>query len=281
MFRKLMVIGMLAGIFSCTATLKEDKFITQSEAVELYDADSIENWRQQFPKHQLNTLSITTASKDAHLSGLYLDHPNSSELLFIIQGNGMQVKDGGLAMFKALAPLGLDIVIFDRRGLGASSGKATILNLASDANEQYQYITSVIKPSKVIIHGYSLGSFIATQVAKEHPIDALVLQGSATNVDDWIEAKTPWYMSPFLTVNMDPAFHLANNQVIIEQEYQKPLLIIAGEDDQQVPVSLSQKLFNASQSANKKLIIVKGANHGDMFKAPATTDIYIEFLKSI
>lgn len=281
MFRKLMVIGMLAGIFSCTATLKEDKFITQSEAVELYDADSIENWRQQFPKHQLSTLSITTASKDAKLEGLYLDNPKSNELIFVIQGNGMQVKDGGIEMLHSLAPLGLDIVIFDRRGLGASSGKATISNLSADINEQYQLIKTKLKPNKVVVHGYSLGSFIATQLAKTHPIDALVLQGSATNVDDWIEAKTPWYVYPFLTVNMDPAFHLANNQVIVAQQYQKPLLIIAGEEDEQVPVALSQKLFNASQSTNKKLIIVKGADHGGMFKDPNTTDIYIEFLNSI
>lgn len=281
MFRKLMIIILLIGVFSCTAILKEDQFITQSNVVELYDQNSVDNWQQQFPKHQLKTLSLTTANNDAKLAGLYLDNPQSSGLIFVIQGNGMQVKDGGIAMLKSLAPLGLDIVIFDRRGLGASSGKATIMNLASDANEQYHYIKSALKPNKVIVHGYSLGSFIATQLAKQHSIDALVLQGSATNVDDWIAAKTPWYMSPFLTVNMDPAFHLANNQVIVEQQYQKPLLIIAGEEDQEVPVSLSQKLFNASKSANKKLIIVKGADHGSMFKAPATTDIYIEFLKSI
>ncbi|GAA6171661.1 alpha/beta fold hydrolase [Colwellia sp. KU-HH00111] len=281
MFRKIIVIGMLAGIFSCTATLQEDKFITQSEVLERYNEELINNWQQQFPGHKLNTLSLTTTNNEAQLEGLYLDNPDSDSLIFVIQGNGMQVKEGGIAMLKTLSPLGLDIVIFDRRGLGASSGKATIMNLASDANEQYQYIKSVLKPNKVIVHGYSLGSFIATQLAKEHPIDALVLQGSATNVDDWIAAKTPWYMYPFLTVNMDPAFHLANNQVIVEQQYQNPLLIIAGEDDQQVPVSLSQKLFNASQSANKKLIIVEGADHGNMFKAPATTDIYIEFLTSI
>lgn len=277
----MIVTTLLLGIFSCTATLKEDQLITQSDAVDPYDQKSVDEWRQQFPEHQLKTLSITTTDKEATLAGLYLDNPKSNELLFIIQGNGMQVKDGGIAMLKTLTPLGLDIVIFDRRGLGASSGKATIRNLASDANEQYQYIKSELKPNKVIVHGYSLGSFIATQLAKEHPIDALVLQGSATTVNDWIEAKTPWYVYPFLTVNMDPAFHLANNQVIVEQQYQKPLLIIAGEDDQQVPVSLSQKLFNASKSANKKLIIVEDADHGSMFKDRKTTDNYIEFLKSI
>lgn len=281
MFKKFIVIGLLTGLFSCTATLKEDKFISQSEAVEVYDDESINNWRQQFPEHQLKTLSLLTADKGAQLEGLYLDNPHSDQLIFVIQGNGMQVKDGGIEMLHSLAALGLDIVIFDRRGLGASSGKATINNLISDANEQYQFIKTELKADRIIAHGYSLGSFIATQLAKDQPIDALVLQGSATNVDDWIKAKTPWYVYPFLTVNMDSAFHAANNQVIVAQQYQKPLLIIAGEEDQQVPVALSQKLFDASKSTNKNLIIVKGANHSNMFKDPTTINTYIQFLNSI
>ena len=39
--------------------------------------------------------------------------------------------------------------------------------------------------------GYSLGSFIAAHLVKEQAVKALVLQGSATNVDDWVDAKTP------------------------------------------------------------------------------------------
>lgn len=281
MLKKLILISLVPFIISCTATLKENKFITQSKQVNLYDAVTIDNWRQQFPDHQLKTLSLLTANQDAQLEGLYLDNPHSEQLIFVIQGNGMQVKEGGIEMLHSLAPLGLDIVIFDRRGLGASSGQATIKNLASDANEQYKFIKAEFKTDKIIVHGYSLGSFIATNLAKVQPIDALVLQGSATNVDDWIKAKTPWYIYPFLTVNIDPAFHTADNQVVVAEQYDRPLLIIAGEEDQQVPVALSKQLFNASQSKNKKLIVVEGADHGNMFKNMATTKTYLQFLASL
>ncbi|MBL4942455.1 MAG: alpha/beta fold hydrolase [Colwellia sp.] len=281
MFKKLIVIVLITGIFSCTATLKEENFIAQSKEVNIYDQEILANWQQQFLQHKLNTLSLTTKDKSAQLQGLYLDNPNSNDLLFIIQGNGMKIKDAGIKMLLQLAALPVDLVIFDRRGLGASSGQATINNLISDANEQYQFIQTKFNVDKTIVHGYSLGSFIAAQLAKQQDVDALVLQGSATNVDDWVEAKTPWYMSPFLTVNIDPAFKVADNQSIVAQAYQNPLLIIAGENDQQVPVMLSKQLYNASQSTNKTLLIVKGANHGGMFDDPATTSAYVAFLASL
>jgi len=281
MFKNFIITVLLIGTFSCTATLKEDKFIAQSEEVKLYDQEVVTNWQQQFPQHQLKTLSLTTADKSAQLQGLYLDNSHSNDLLFIIQGNGMQIKDGGIKMLHSFASLPVDIVIFDRRGLGASSGQATINNLISDANEQYQFIQTKFKPNKMIIHGYSLGSFIAAQLAKQQDVDALVLQGSATNVDDWIEARTPWYMSPFLTINIDPAFKMVNNQSIVAKDYHQPLLIIAGENDHQVPVELSKQLYNASQSPNKVLLIVKNANHSDMFEPPSTASTYVEFLTSL
>jgi len=281
MYKIIVVLGLLVGTFSCTATLKEDQFISQSEEVTHYNVETINKWRQKFPEHKLSTLSLITEDKSAQLKGLHLDNPQSNQLIFVIQGNGMQVKDGGIQMLHSLVPLGMDIVIFDRRGLGASSGQATISNLISDVNEQYKFIKTKFKTDKVIVHGYSLGSFIATQLAKDQSIDALVLQGSATNVDDWIEAKTPWYMYPFLTINIDSAFHTVNNQNIVAKQYKSPLLIIAGDEDQQVPVELSQKLYDASRSKNKKLIVVKGANHNTMFKSGDTTQAYIEFLTSI
>ena len=281
MFKKLTIIILSVCIFSCTATLKEEKFIAQSKEVNLYDQEMLANWQQQFSQHQLSPISLTTEDKSAQLQGIYLDNPNSNDLLFIIQGNGMQVKDAGIEMLHKFSSLPVDLVIFDRRGVGASSGQATISNLISDANEQYRFIRTKFKADKNIIHGYSLGSFIAAQLAKQQDIDALVLQGSATDVDDWIEAKTPWYMSPFLTVNIDPAFKIANNQRIVAKDYQKPLFIIAGENDHQVPVILSKQLYNASQSPNKTLLIVKGANHVGMFDDPTTTSAYVAFLASL
>ncbi len=273
--------GYILGLFSCAASIKEGNFIAQSKEATRYTQNQLESWQQQFPDHILSNVSLNSEDQSALIQGIYLDSPKSNDIVFVIQGNGMMIEQGGISMLLSLANLDTDLIIFDRRGLGASSGKATINNLIADANQQYQFIKNELPTDKVIIHGYSLGSFIAAQLAKKQPVDALVLQGSATNVDDWVAAKTPWYISPFLTVNIDTAFKIADNRHVVAHKYDNPLLIIAGENDQQVPAKLSSQLYYASQSINKTLVVVKDADHGDMFDDPSTIATYIQFLKSI
>jgi pimeloyl-ACP methyl ester carboxylesterase len=279
--KKIIIVLLIFGIFSCSATIKEDKFIAQSTKIKPYSQDMFNNWQQKFPEHTLTKVSIKSKDDGSLLQGIYLDNKNSNDVVFIIPGNGMEVEKGGISMLLSLTGLATDLVIFDRRGLGASSGKASINNLMADANQQYQFIKDELHADRVIIHGYSLGSFIAAQLAKQKPIDALVLQGSATNIDDWVDTKMPWYVAPFLTVNIDAAFSVADNKQVVAHSYDKPLLIIAGENDQKVPAELSKQLYDASQSINKTLVMVKGASHGGMFDDPETLSAYLHFLSTI
>ena len=281
MYKKVFMVTIISTLIGCSGHLRESSFIAQDEAIVEYQAQEIKRWQRAFSDHKLSTLSLVTESDNVTLKGLLLDSPTSKDVIFYIQGNGMRVSEGGIAAVKNLAKLGKDIVIFDRRGLGASNGKATISNLSDDSIEQYLFIKDKLKATSIIVHGYSLGSFIAGQLAKNQAIDALVLQGSATNVDDWIDKKTPWYTKPFLTIEIDEVFNTVDNEVVVSNFYSGPLLIIGAENDQQVPVELSSALYNASQSENKKLVIVEGADHSSMLDKPKEIALYKAFLNSI
>ena len=144
---------LIMGVSACSATLKEDKFIAQSEKIKPYNETMLASWQDKFPEHQINTISILSKDNNSQLHGVHLDNDNSNTVIFLIQGNGMEVEKGGISMLTALAKLETDIVIFDRRGLGASSGKATIKNLIADANQQYQFIENELSTDKIIVHG--------------------------------------------------------------------------------------------------------------------------------
>ena len=197
MYKKGFLVVIIFTLIGCSGHLRESSFITQDEAIIEYQDQEFKRWQGAFSDHKLSTLSLITKSDNVTLKGLLLDSPTSQDVIFYIQGNGMRVSEGGIAALKNLAKLGKDIVIFDRRGLGASNGKATISNLSDDAIEQYFFIKDKLKATSIIVHGYSLGSFIAGQLAKNQAIDALVLQGSATNVDDWIDKKHLGILSLF------------------------------------------------------------------------------------
>ncbi|WP_341503446.1 alpha/beta fold hydrolase [Gallaecimonas sp. GXIMD4217] len=269
------------GLTGCSAHISESAFIAQDKAVSPYQDAELNQWQARFPGKSLKRLQLTSQDQAAVLHGLLLDDPDSKELIFFIPGNGMKVAKGGIEVMETLADLGRDVAIFDRRGLGASTGKATVANQISDAVQQYHYLRRELEPSFVTVHGFSLGSFVAGQLAKRQDVDALVLQGSATNVDDWIDESTPWFMKPFLTVEVDEAFRGVDNQQVVARDYDGPLLVIGGEQDEQVPVVLSQRLFEASRSSQKQLLIVQGAGHGNMLEGKEELSRYRAFLDKL
>lgn len=281
MYKTVFSLIILSALIGCSAHLRESSFILQDETVQDYNDLEVKNWQEGFENHKLKKINLVTKNDNVTLKGLLLDSPNSQDVIFYIQGNGMKVSKGGIKALQDLAKLNKDIVIFDRRGLGASNGKATIAKLVDDSVEEYLFIKDNLKAKSIIVHGYSLGSFIAAQLAKKQVVDALVLQGTATNVDDWIDKKTPWYTKPFLTIEIDDVFKAVDNEVVVSNFYSGPLLIIGGENDQQVPVELSKTLFDASHSINKQLIIVDNADHGSMLDSQKEMALYQQFLKTI
>lgn len=281
MFKNLLLLSIVVSLSACTAKLTEKGFITQDDNVVAYQNAELESWQANFSNHQIKGIKLRASSDNTLLKGLYFDHPQSRDVIFYIPGNGMKVAEGGVHAIRSLAKLGRDIVIFDRRGLGASEGQATIINLVSDAREQLNYIKQKMKPDNLILHGFSLGSFIAGQVAKSEQLDALVLQGSATNVDEWIDENTPRYTKPFLTIEVEDVFHTVDNKEVVSKHYSGPLFVIGAEEDEQTPVSLTHALFNASQSEQKNLTIVEGAHHNNMFANEPEIEKYRAFLTAL
>ena len=265
---------------ACTMRISEDTFIASDKQPVAFTAEFTQELQQAMPNHLITQLSVE-ASDQAKLNGFFIDNPNSNTTLVFYQGNGMKIQPHCLATLTILSALDTDILVMDRRGLGASEGQPRIKNIITDAQQQLDYLQQQYQPEKVILHGYSLGSFIAADLARNNKIDALVLHGSATNADDWVDEKTPWYMAPFMSLEMPEDFRKADNKQVVAKYYQGPLLVIAAENDEEVPPELSEKLFSASHSANKQLIMVPDADHGSMLENANTMNRYQAFLKGL
>ena len=274
-----MVVALVLG--GCTATIQESRFIQQDDKVQSDSNVLLTDLDKRAPNHQVKQISLHVQNDDLTLNGLHLDNPNTRNTILYIPGNGMSVEKAAKKALPELTQYNSDIVIFDRRGLGASDGKATIANLISDANLSFDYTKNTLDADKVIVHGYSLGSFVAAQVAKNKPIDGLVMQGSATNVDDWIDEAMPWYSKVFVNVEIDDAFYTVDNRQVVSEYYRGPLLVIGGGKDEQTPAVLSHKLFDASNSQNKRLVIAEEANHGQMFDNKKVQTAYNSFISTL
>jgi len=282
--KKMITVAMISTtmliISGCTVRLSEESFIANDKEPVAFSTEFTQALQQAIPNHVITQLSLE-ASDHVKLNGFFIDNPASNTTLVFYQGNGMKIQPHCLADVTALSALNTDILIMDRRGIGASEGKPRINNIILDAQQQLDYVQQQYQPEKIILHGYSLGSFIAADLARNNKIDALVLHGSATNADDWVDEKTPWYMAPFMTLEMPEDFRKADNKQVVAQYYQGPLLVIAAEDDEEVPPALSEKLFAASKSANKQFIMVPNIGHQGMLEEATTMQQYQAFITEL
>jgi dienelactone hydrolase len=267
-------------ISGCTVRLTEASFIAHDKAPVAFSTEFTQALQLAMPNNTIIPLSLE-ASDHVKLNGFFIDNPNSNTTLVFYQGNGMKIQPHCLSALTTLSTLNTDILVMDRRGIGASEGKPQIKNILSDAQQQLDYLQQHFQPEKIILHGYSLGSFIAADLARNNKVDALVLQGSATNADDWVDEKTPWYMAPFMTLEMPQDFRNIDNQQVVAQSYSGPLLVIAAEDDKEVPPALAEKLFAASKSANKQLIMVPNVGHQGMLDDVTTMQQYQDFITEL
>lgn len=98
--------------------------------------------------------------------------------------------------FKAAAyrAAGMGVLLFDYRGYGGNAGQPTEQGLYADARAARRYLLEEqgVAEERLVIHGESLGSGVATQLALEHPPAALVLEAAFISIPAVGKLQYPW-----------------------------------------------------------------------------------------
>jgi uncharacterized protein len=166
--------------------------------------------------------------------------------------------------------MGLSVFSFDYRGYGKSEGDfPSEAAVYADAQRAWTYLTQArkIPPKDIFIYGHSLGGAIAIDLATHHPDAAgLIVQSTFTsgvdmaNHDFW----TAIFPADVLLKQRFESIHKIPNIKL-------PTLFMHGKDDWRVPVSMSDRLFAASGSAQKQLHTFPGAGHDNVGEVAGTT----------
>jgi fermentation-respiration switch protein FrsA (DUF1100 family) len=162
--------------------------------------------------------------------------------------------------------------MFDYRGYGKSSGKIkTEQDLYLDAKAALNFLTKIkkINISNLIIWGRSLGGAIAIDLAQNKKIEALIIESTFNSMDDMGSLQYK-----FLPIKILSKFHFRSDLKI--KNIKAKLLVIHSKNDEVIPFSQGNKLFqNALQ--NKQFLIISG-NHNSGFRE--SENIYLETIKS-
>lgn len=153
---------------------------------------------------------------------------------------------------------GFDALVFDYRGYGRSDGKLSDeWGLYADAEAAYDYLLRErgVKAENLVIHGQSLGSTAAIDLASRRSCGALIVESGLSSGSDMGRVAFPW---------LPEWLHgLAKNRFESGKKIAKancPALVAHGTADVIIPVDQGRRLFEAAREP-KKLIIVEGGDH--------------------
>jgi uncharacterized protein len=267
--RRLLLAAVLLAA-GCTIQLREDHFFHPGPAER---ADDSAKW--QLPAGSTAADLMLPMADGSRLHAVRVTREDAGVEVLYFGGDSFRTELFGAYTAAAIAGQNANALLVDYRGYGRSEGKPTVALVQDDALAVYDWLRAQTS-LPIVVHGFSLGSFMAAYVAAERHPEGLVLESTATNPAEWAKLQTPM----FVRVKI-PEVLRAQDNVARLKAYRGPLLIVAGDKDRTTPVSMSRTLLDAAASSDKQLYVSPGADHGAALEPAAARAAYGTFLARI
>ena len=259
MFKKFFAITiLLCGLSACVAPVKERGLLPGASATKL----DLRQAKLDFPVYQFTEHSVALGSDQ--LYAVSATRPDARATVLFFGGNQYSIEKWSGQTLGYYQNIPVNVVLVDHLGYGASTGTPTFDGMFAGAAASYTALKSwpELGSLPVIVHGYSIGSFLAGHVAEKFTLDGLVLEGSATTTEEWLKV-IPRGLSRiiFPRFEIDDALKGRGNLALMAH-LDEPILIVVGNKDTQTPALLSEKLYAAIPSTvRKRLVKVPKGTH--------------------
>ncbi len=144
------------------------------------------------------------------------------------------------AKLKVFHDLGLNVLLFDYRGYGKSTGRPTEQGVYRDALAVYDYLAgrANIDKDKIAAYGASLGGAVVIDLATKRRLAGLVVDSSFTSALEMAGLLYPYLPGVFMSARFDSVAKVKKLTV--------PKLFIHTRDDATVPFYIGKRLFEAA-----------------------------------
>jgi hypothetical protein len=234
---------------------------------------------------------VTFPSSDgAAISGWFL--PGGTRRAVVALGHGLfrsrrEVLDRA-AFFRKQ---GYDTLLFDFRRHGESKGERVTLGYQERRDfEGAVALLSAKRPdAPVVLYGVSMGAGAALLAARESPAVAAVIADSPfLNIEHTVVhhvklifglPRFPFASGFLLFLEMRGGFDRDDFDLEAAAKAlgDRPLLVIAGSEDERMPPELQKRVEEASRSPLSRFVVVKAAGHGAAYRV-STEDYEREVL---
>lgn len=207
----------------------------------------------------------------ALLNGLHFKSENPKGVVLYLKGNSKSIK--GWGKFAVDFTLhNYDVIMFDYRGFGKSTGHRTQKGIQKDLQMIYEELKKRVAEKYIILYGRSLGSGFATKLASVNNPRMLILESPYYSL-----TKVAAQFAPFMPLSLALRFPLPTYKWI---KYVKcPISIIHGTKDRLIPLSSSIKLSQINPNSTR-LYTVIGGGHKNLNDFPPYHKMLEEIIHS-
>lgn len=188
------------------------------------------------------------------VNALHFKVKNPVGIVFYSHGNAGNLSNWGLIAEDFLSH-NYDVLIYDYRSYGKSSGKLSEQNLYKDADYIYRDLLKTFNEKRIVVYGRSIGTGVAAYVASQHNPSLLILESPYYNMADLVKSIIP----------VIPAFLLRYKFRIDKMigQVKCPVLIFHGTRDEVIYYGSSLKLKKHFKSSDR-LVTIEGGNHNNL-----------------
>ena len=168
---------------------------------------------------------------------------NRPTLLYFTGNSGNVANRAG--KIRRIAADGYGVFMLNYRRYGGSEGRPNETRITADAVSAYDYLRGLgVAPHDIVAYGESLGTAVATRLALQRHVEALVLEAPFTSIVD--VGRLVWWCFPLALI-------MADQYRTIERigAVKVPLLIVHGGRDAIIPLDQARQVFHAGQRAEE------------------------------
>jgi fermentation-respiration switch protein FrsA (DUF1100 family) len=190
------------------------------------------------------------------LHGWYVPTVDARATVLFFHGNAGNISHR-LTSLSQMNSLGLNVLIFDYRGYGKSSGKPSEEGLYRDASAAWHYLVEQQGATRenTLLFGRSLGAGVATRLALEIEPAGVVIESAFTSVPDMAAD-----LYPLLPVRLLSRNHFDNLKHIPDMS--SALLVMHSKKDEIIPYHHGEKLYAAAVGPKQFFQLQGGHNDG-------------------
>ena len=172
--------------------------------------------------------------------------------------------------------LGLNVLLFEYRGYGASTGKPSENGTYLDAMAAWNYLTVErgIAPETIVLYGHSLGGAVAAWLATQVKPGALVLESTFSSVPDMAREIFP-LLPPIRALT-----RIRYDTLSAVKRIACPVLIAHGPADEVIPYKHGRRLFEAAHEPKRFVELAGDHNAGGMEVDMEYRKAFSEFVKN-